>query len=150
MFLWTRSQIFKVLISQFVRMIIVVRSSKIFWCWGLSVQVIYVFLTICYCCCLLKLLCAVKSTHHSHHPSPLHSFTPGLKLSFSVNLSHHSLPFLLLDWLHEFPGLFADTSEHIRFHSLVFLFSTVSCCSMLKIKVRLLIACQNSIFFHIV
>ena len=37
------------------------------------------------------------STHHSHHPSPLHSSTPGLKLSFSANLSHHSLPFLLLD-----------------------------------------------------
>jgi len=42
-------------------------------------------------------------THHSHHPSPLHSSTPGLKLSFSPNLSHHSLPFLLLDWLHGFP-----------------------------------------------
>ena len=33
----------------------------------------------------------------SHHPSPLQSSTPGLKLSFSTNLSHHSLPFLLLD-----------------------------------------------------
>ena len=29
--------------------------------------------------------------------SPLHAFTPGLKLSFSANPSHHSLPFLLLD-----------------------------------------------------
>ena len=47
--------------------------------------------------------------------SPLHSFTPGLKLSFSANPSHHSLPFLLLDWLHGFPGLLTDTSEHIRF-----------------------------------
>jgi len=32
-----------------------------------------------------------SSTHHSHQPSPLHSFTPGLKLSFSANLFHHSL-----------------------------------------------------------
>ena len=37
------------------------------------------------------------STHHCHHPSPLHSSTPGLKLSFCANLSHHSLPFLFLD-----------------------------------------------------
>ena len=27
------------------------------------------------------------STHHFHHPSPLHSFIPGLKLSFSANPS---------------------------------------------------------------
>jgi len=40
---------------------------------------------------------SVPSTHHSHHPSPLHFFTPGLKLSFSANFSHHSLPFLLPD-----------------------------------------------------
>jgi len=33
------------------------------------------------------------STHHSHHPSPAHSFIPGLKPSFSVNPSHRSLPF---------------------------------------------------------
>ena len=68
----------------------------------------------------------VPSTHHSHHPSPLHSFTPDLQLSFPANPSHHSLPFLLLDWLHGFPGLFTDTSEHIRFFSLLFLLSTVS------------------------
>ena len=35
----------------------------------------------------------VPSTHHSHHPSPLHSFTPGLKLSFSANPSHHTYHF---------------------------------------------------------
>ena len=69
--------------------------------------------------------------HHSHHPSPLHSSTPGLKLSFSTNLSHHSLPFLLLDWLHRFPGLFTNTSEHIRFYSLVF----HSSCSPLSVVV---------------
>ena len=40
---------------------------------------------------------AQQVVYHSHHPSPLHSSTPGLKLSFSTNLSHHSLPFLLLD-----------------------------------------------------
>jgi len=56
--------------------------------------------------------------------------TPGLKLSFSANPSHRSLPFLLPDWLHGFPGLFTDTSENIRFYSVVFyfvvfLFSTV-------------------------
>jgi len=39
--------------------------------------------------------CRATLCHHSHHPSPLHSFTPGLKLTFSANLSHHSLPFLL-------------------------------------------------------
>ena len=37
---------------------------------------------------------------HSHHPSPHHSFVPGLKPSFSVNRSHSSLPLLLRDWLH--------------------------------------------------
>ena len=54
-------------------------------------------------------------THHSHHLSPLHSSTPGLKLPFSTNPSHHSLPFLLPDWLRGFLGLFTDTSEHISF-----------------------------------
>ena len=29
---------------------------------------------------------------HCHHPSPLHSFIPGLKPSFSANPSHRSLP----------------------------------------------------------
>ena len=48
-------------------------------------------------------------------PSPPHSFIPGLKPSFSPNPSHCSLPFLLQDWLRGFPGLFTDTSEHIRF-----------------------------------
>ena len=80
----------------------------------------------------------VPWTHHFHHPLPLHSFTPGLKLSFSANPSHRSLPFLLPDWLHGFPGLFTDTSEHIRFYSIVFyfvvfLFSTVvvPCCRLI-------------------
>jgi len=40
-------------------------------------------------------------------PSPLCSFIPGLKPSFSANPSHRSLQ----DWLHGF----TDTSEHIRF-----------------------------------
>ena len=48
-------------------------------------------------------------------PSPLHSFIPGLNLPFYANPAHHSLPFLLHDLLHQFPGLFTDTSEHIRF-----------------------------------
>ena len=53
----------------------------------------------------VALLPLVSSTHHSHHPPPLHSFIPGLKPYFSANASHHSLPFLLQDWLHGFPGL---------------------------------------------
>jgi len=57
-------------------------------------------------------------------PSHLHSFTPRLKPSSSANPSHRSLPFLFPDWLHGFPGMFTDTSEHIRFYFLVFLFST--------------------------
>ena len=75
---------------------------------------------------------SVPLTHHFHHPSPLYSFTPGLKPSFSANPSHCSLPFLLPDRLHGFPRLFTDTSEHIRFYFVVFLFSTfwflVPCC----------------------
>ena len=45
----------------------------------------------------------------------LSSFIPGLKPSFSADPSHRSLPFLLQNWLHGFPGLFTDISEHIRF-----------------------------------
>ena len=41
------------------------------------------------------------------------SFIPGLKLSFSANPSHFSLPFLLQDWLHGFHGLFTDTSSAV-------------------------------------
>jgi len=52
----------------------------------------------------------------------LHSFIPRLKPSFSANPSHRILPFLLQDSLHGFPGLFTDTSEHIRFF-LLFSFS---------------------------
>ena len=44
--------------------------------------------------------------------------------SFSANHSHRSLHFLLHDWLHGFPGLFTDASEHIRF--LFFTFSRLS------------------------
>jgi len=58
-------------------------------------------------------------------PSPPHSFIPGLKLSFSANPSHRSLPFLLEDWLRGFPGQFTDTSERIRF--LRFSFPLFSC-----------------------
>ena len=66
---------------------------------------------------------SVSSTYHSHHPTPLHSFIPDLKPPFSANAFHRCLPFLLQDWLHGFPGLFTDTSEHIHFFCLVFLFS---------------------------
>ena len=71
----------------------------------------------------LTVTSSVPSTHHFHHPSPPRSFTPGLKPSFSANPSHRSLPFLLPDWLHGFPGLSTDTSEHIRFF--VFSFSVL-------------------------
>jgi len=74
----------------------------------------------------------IPSTHHSHRLSSPHSFIPGLKLSFSANLSYRSLPFLLQDWLHGFPGLFTDASEHalfsfwfICFPHFSFLFSAV-------------------------
>jgi len=59
--------------------------------------------------------------------------TLGVKpFSFSASPSRRSLPFLLQDWLHGFRGLFTDTSEHIRFYFLVFLFSTFS----LSVSVR--------------
>ena len=58
-------------------------------------------------------------------PSPPHSFIPGLKPSFSANLSHRRFPFLLQDRLSGFPGLFTDTSEHTRFLNFYFFcFST--------------------------
>ena len=64
----------------------------------------------------------VPSTHHCHHPSPPHSFTPGLKHSSSANPSPvHSLHFLLQDW-YGFPGLFTDTSEPIRLCFFVLIF----------------------------
>ena len=54
---------------------------------------------------------------------PTHSFTPGLKPSFSANPSLCSPSFLLLKYsLHGFPGLFTVISEHICFLLLVFLF----------------------------
>ena len=65
---------------------------------------------------------SVPSTHHSRHPSPLRSFIPDLKPSFSANPPHHSLPFLLHYWLHGFPGLFTDTLSISVFYFLVFLF----------------------------
>ena len=72
---------------------------------------------------------SVLSTHHSHHPSPRHSFIPALKPSFPANPSHCSLPFLLQEWLHGFSGLFNDTSEHIRFFTfLVCLFFPLFSC----------------------
>ena len=59
--------------------------------------------------------------------------TLGVKpFSFSASPSRRSLPFLLRDWLHGFRRLFTDTSEHIRFYFLVFLFSTFS----LSVSVR--------------
>ena len=55
--------------------------------------------------------------------SPTHSFTPGLKPSFSANPSHCSPSFLLLKYsLRGFPGLFTVISEHICFLLLVLVF----------------------------
>ena len=46
-----------------------------------------------------------------------------LFIEINANPSHCSLPFLLQDWLHGFPGLFTDrTSEHIRFLFFSFFF----------------------------
>ena len=68
-----------------------------------------------------------RPTHHSHHPSPTHSFIPGLILPFLQILTTAAFPFLLEDWLHRFPGLFTDTSEHVRF--LLFSFFCFPFCS---------------------
>ena len=59
-------------------------------------------------------------------PSLTHTFIPGLKrnLPFLQILPTAAFPFLLQDWLHGFPRLFAVTSEHIRFYFLLFLFYT--------------------------
>ena len=74
------------------------------------------------CICMyvvwVALPASVPSTHHFHHPLPLHSSTPGFKISFSANPSHRSLrssPVLLPEWLHWFPGRFTNTHEHVRF-----------------------------------
>jgi len=66
-----------------------------------------------------------------HDPLTL---TPCLKPSFSANPSQRSHVFLLQEWLHGFPSLFTDISEHIRFYFLVFLplFSCWVPCSRLS------------------
>ena len=55
----------------------------------------------------------------SHGDSP--SFAPGLKTSSSAIPSYCSL--LPQDWLHGFPGLFTDTSEHVHFYFQFLLYS---------------------------
>ena len=50
------------------------------------------------------------------------SFAPGLKTSSSAIPSYCRLP-LLQDWLHGFPGLSTDTSEHVRFYFQFLLYS---------------------------
>jgi len=56
-------------------------------------------------------------------PSPTHSFTPGLKPSFSANPSHRSLSFFFFRTDYMIPQTFTVTSdEHIRFYFLLFLF----------------------------
>jgi len=82
---------------------------------------------------------------------------PGLKPSFSANPSHRSLPFLLQDWLHGFPGVFTDTSVHIRFFTFTF-FSflvvgsvrRVPAIDLRRFQCRLLSAHSNSISCRIV
>jgi len=69
--------------------------------------------SVCVCVHSVTHYTSVPSTHHFQHPSPTHSFTRRLKLSFSANPSRRSLPFLLPDRLHGFPELLTDTSEHI-------------------------------------
>jgi len=60
-------------------------------------------------------------THNCYHPSYTHSLISGLKPpSRSANPSHLSLCFRFQDWLHVFPGLLTNTSEHVYFHFLVF------------------------------
>jgi len=77
-------------------------------------------------CSVVKTSIVISIFFHFHHLSPLHSFTPGLKPSFSTNPSHCSLRFLLPDWLYEFPDylpILLSISVY-TFYFLVFLFST--------------------------
>jgi len=63
----------------------------------------------------------VPSTHRSHHPSPLQSFIPGLKPSFSAILP--TVAFLFFSRTRcQIPQTATDTSAHIRFYFLVLLF----------------------------
>jgi len=72
-----------------------------------------------------------QSAHLSVSMPPTHSFTPGLKHSFSANPSHCSPSFLLLKYsLHGFPGLFTVISEHICFLLLVFSVLTPFSCRL--------------------
>jgi len=48
------------------------------------------------------------------------SFIPGLEPSFSANPFYRSLRFLFQNGLHGPPGMFTETSEHIRSYFLVF------------------------------
>ena len=60
--------------------------------------------------------CSIGSIDSPLSSSITHSlFHSRLKTFFSANPSHRTPPFLLQDWLHGFPGLFTDTSEHSRF-----------------------------------
>jgi len=71
---------------------------------GVNFQILTVSLTSLVSIHLLIHLSTHLSHHpHSHHPSLLHSFTPGLNSTFSTNpsrLSHLDF-FYLLDWLHD-------------------------------------------------
>ena len=64
--------------------------------------------------CLWLAQVPLPSTHHSHHPSLPHSFTPGLKTSFSANPSLHSLLNSSSSWLTPQTPM-TDTSDHVRF-----------------------------------
>jgi len=48
-------------------------------------------------------------------PLPPHCFIPGLKTFLFCKSSHRSLPFFSRTDCTDSPGLFTDTSEHIRF-----------------------------------
>ena len=54
--------------------------------------------------------------------SPILSFIPDLKLSFSANPSHCSLSFFFFGTDYMIPQTFTVTSKHIYFYFLVFLF----------------------------
>ena len=72
----------------------------------------------------------VESYGFISFPLPTHSFIPGLKPSFSANLSHCSLSSSALGLTTRIPQTFPDrpTSEHIRFYFLVFLFFALFSC----------------------
>jgi len=88
---------------------------------------------------------------HSHHPSPLHSFTPGSKLTFSTNPSHlnfSSLPTGLPSWSWDWTGLITLISLFLDFFLLHFLF--IPCVRLRWLSVSFLLHVKYTVSYRIV